>query len=415
MSPIFQKKSILAIDIHVTDIRIAQIANDHSIVHMQSFPLPSGVFEKDRLVQPEKVSQVITEALKQFPHAPDEATIIVPDIHCFTQVFTIPGKLEEEQKKIAIVDQATRTIPVDQNQVYWDYFQQGEDETQNSETVVYIAVLREIINQYVTIAEQAKLSLISVEPEVLILSKTFLIKDPKNPPGANMILTAGDTTVSITAFDQNNKLLFSTIVPFLSGYFTRSIVQSFVAQAETEKKIPELNPETVGTNRETVLQTALQTVSGEIKKAQNYLTETFHIPTAKVVIAGELAMLPNSEAYFTSTAGVPVTIGTVQGMQSLGNIAQFGKPEVYVNLIGLSLNIDKIREQTNTINLLPQKEKKPAESKSAPVSEKVVTTPAIKKPSSVKKWLAYLFIFITFAVLVGVAYFYIFLPIRQHQ
>lgn len=413
----FHKKSILAIDIHSNDVRIAQIEPNHTITHMQSFSLPQGVFEKDRLVKPELVSAVILEALKQFPKTSNEAVMIAPDIYCFTQVFEIPEIADQEERKTAILEKAAQGIPLNPDELYWDYDQHDKDATTGKQKIVYVGVLREIIDQYIAIAAGANLSILSIEPEVFVLSKLFLSEGPKTSTenSTNMIVTVGDTAASLTTFNHGNEFLVSSIVPFPSGYFTRSIAQSVVSQDGNDKKVPELNPDTVGTNRETVLQTALHAMTDEIKKARDYIATTFHEQLGKVILVGDPATLPNIETYFESILGIPVVIGNVGITQIKYDVSKYGPSEKYINLIGLSIEDTTAKAQEKNINLLPLKTKKHTEKTPQTVIAPTTNIPETNnKTSWVRKWGAYVFIALTFAALAFVVYSYIILPIRQH-
>lgn len=411
MSFFTRNKSILAIDIHTTDVRIAQIDNNHVITHMQSSPLPPGLFEQDRIIEPMKISEIILESLKQFPKFSEDSVFIVPDIFCFSNIISLPLDTKKENQRELIQQQITQKIPFSIDDLYWDYYQ--DITTTTEQKFIFIGVISKIIDQYSIIAEHAKLNLVGIEPEMLTIKELLHPKNNQNAIQSTIVVSSGDTTVSLTLLDKNGEFVFSSIVPFVGGYFTRSIIQSIETQPIDENNTPVLDVASAGTERETVLQTALQSIIDEIKKAQIYASTNFSLVVEKVVLLGELTLLPDSVNYFTSLLGIQTVLLGPDTLKENQSLLKFSSTQKFIRLIGLSFKKSLPKQEQIILNLLYGKTKKQLQTKNEKTIVPVKKEEPLRAEPITKKIIAILFILVTFGILLTIIYFYVIVPIRQ--
>jgi type IV pilus assembly protein PilM len=177
--------------------------------------------------------------------------------------------------------------------------------------VLLIAVLRNLVENYIKICSKAGLTVVGVETELISMIRSLA------PEGKSAMLVdfgAHSTDVAIT---RNNQLYFSRSVPTAGDAFTRAVAQSLgvtIQQAEEYKRTYGLSEDQLEGKVGRSIEPILKVVAMEIKKAIHYyqLNIKGETPT-QVIVSGGTAGLPGVTPILTNLLGLEVVVGTPFG------------------------------------------------------------------------------------------------------
>ncbi len=363
MSFLFSKKPHLGIDLSDTDVRFVQLRDNNSISSSAVAPLPSHAFDKEQILDAAAIAKVIQETLATHKDWSHDVAFCIPDTQCFVYHITAEPGLTGEPLHDAVLGEAAKIVPVVQADLVYDFIK--KDDTH----YLYVAALKTTVSTYQEVARLAGLNLTVLDCDGLAFGRAFLTATAHTPAKttgnmsvansentgvntaqqATLVVSIGDEVASITIFDSANQLLVSSTAPYAAGRFAKSIVTSLrVMGTQKSATIPEIKlvPETPtvtgsNTDSETVLQTALKAIVDEVLKAFAYVSSTYSLTVERVILAGELAIIPGIEDYFTRFLKISVVVGNP--VQNLANnqdsMKVFGgeSPVLFAGAIGMSL------------------------------------------------------------------------------
>lgn len=346
MSFLFSQKPHLGIDLSDTDVRFVQLRDNKSISSATVVSLPSHVFDKEQILDVAAIAKVIRETVAIHKDWSTDVAFCIPDTQCFVYSITVAPGLTDEALRDALVAEASKIVPVVQADLVYDVIK--KDDTH----YLYVAALKATVATYQQVAEQAGLRLTALDCDGLAFGRAFLATADTTAPEASkqatLVVSIGDEVASITIFNSANQLLVSSTVPYTAGRFAKSIVTSLrVMTTEKSGVLPEIKliPDgvvaTTETQSETVLQTALKAIIDEVSKAFAHVSGTYGLTVERVILAGELAIIPGIEDYFTRFLKISVSIGNpIQNLAASQDSKKiFGgeAPVLFAGAIGMGL------------------------------------------------------------------------------
>ena len=216
------RKSFLGIDIGVTLIKVVEISRWGGKIELKNYGqvAASSIYQKPYqtfgeegsfMLSSPDVSKVIRAILKEAEIKTREATFTIPDFSTFFTTFELPPMSEEEIPE-AVNFEARRHIPVPVADVVLDWFLiEGKTGKRGTKLkILLVAVPKEIIDRYQTIAKASRLELKYLEAEAFSLTRA-LIKDQKEPI---CLLDIGAQSTTINIVDEGI-LLRIVMLPFI--------------------------------------------------------------------------------------------------------------------------------------------------------------------------------------------------------
>ena len=380
MSFFSHKKPVLAIDITRDVIRMVYLDNHTQIQYLTSIPTPSEAFVNDRIMNAEALATVLRDAIKKIQPSPKEIIFGIPESLCFNKLFSIDAKTDEKSIQNTITELARNTIPLELEKSCWDYVEQKNNTQAASKSFFYISTDRQVVESYQKIAQICGLSIRAIDSNALALSRAFL--DASNnadaPDNGTMILNGNTPHIMAHIFNTQGVLVFSGIIPLIDI-----------------QKITEV--------------ASLQNITSELTTMMQYVETSLHIKTSRIIVAGELALVPSIETLFPTLQGTSITLGDPTKPFSTSSTILKKEPDSlpYSVALGLALHDPENTKQTMSMNFIGREmveQKKPLSQSEIPTEKSARTIPY-------KKILAYLFIVATFIVLGVILYHYLLVPL----
>lgn len=238
-----------------------------------------------------------------------DVAISLAETQVFTRVMQFP-LLNDAEIASAVKWEAEEYVPIPIKDAIIEHqiIDRAEQTNPPQVLVLLVAVLRTLVENYISVCEKAGLNVVGVETELISMVRSLA---PENAPSLVVDFGAHSTDIAIT---KNGQLYFSRSVPTAGDAFTRAVAQSLgvtVQQAEEYKRTYGLREDQLEGKVGRALSPIIKVVAGEIKKAIHYyqLNIKGETPTS-VILAGGSAGLIGLTPILTELLGMEVTIGT---------------------------------------------------------------------------------------------------------
>lgn len=268
-----------------------------------------------------------------------DVSIALSESQVFTRTLTFP-LLTDQEVASAVKWEAEEYIPIPLNEAIMQHQIIERRETGNPPQVVVllVAVPRLIVEKYVKVVSLAGLNCVSVETELLALTRSLA---PTNQTVLIIDFGAGSTDLAIA---KNEQLVFSRSIQTAGEAFTRAVAQYLgvaTNQAEEYKRTYGLSPEQLEGKVGTALEPVFRVVAEEIKKVIHfYQIEDKGATPTSLILSGGTSGLPGITPTLTRLLGLEVSIGNpfakvMVDAQALSSLASYAP--LYSIAVGLAM------------------------------------------------------------------------------
>ena len=300
---------------------------------------PKGLVSDSPLDQ-EAVAEAIKKLLADTKISVKKVNSALPDSKVFSRVIELP-LLSEKELEGALKWEAEQYIPFPLEEVNLDFSILEQDEKTKKMQVLIVAAPIRLIEKHINILKLAGLSLLSLETEIIAVSRAISNQISKDK--IVMVINLGG---SATNFSILKRGVFSFVGSISSGgeALTRVIAQELgfdVEQAEEYKKTYGLEAEELEGKILSAVQPMMGKIIQEIKKALSFY-QTKH-PSDRInslIITGGTARLPGIAPYLTQNLGIETQIGNLQSVMQVDEkkFAHFiNNAVIFIAATGLAL------------------------------------------------------------------------------
>lgn len=235
--------------------------------------------------------------------------ISLPEQQVFMRVIKVPEMADKDLKN-SIQFEAEQYIPMPVKEVNLSYQKIDSDFDDKSKmNVLLVAAKKTILEKYIGILKEARLTPKGVEPEALAIGR--ILGDNEERPSASIIVNIGvsSTLVIIT---YRGFVRFTRSIPIGGEILTRSIQQSLgldFGQAEEYKKAYGLDSNFVEGKVFNVLKPIFDNVVLEINRSKIFFTT--HNPNVninRVILCGGTALMPGILFYMATNLDLEVEL-----------------------------------------------------------------------------------------------------------
>lgn len=234
----------------------------------------------------------------------------LPETSVFTKVSQVP-KMSDKDLKNALRYEAEQIIPIPLKDVNYVTQVLDDDRAEKGKmSVLFVAASKVLVEKYVKILKNAKLTPLGMEPETLAISR--VVGDSQDQPNPSVI-------VSIEANDTNIVICYKGIVRFSRNIsvggdaLTRAVVQNLgfeFTQAEEYKKTYGLDSTQVDGKVFNALKPVFDNILEEIKRTYFFYTShNSDVTIRRVVVCGGTALMPGLLYYLTTNLNLEVELG----------------------------------------------------------------------------------------------------------
>lgn len=351
------------LDISDFSVKVFQLEKNGDIDRILSYnskDIKAEYIENGKIINKEKVSEIIKEAIKTSgPKRINTNKVVcsIPESKVFLRTISIP-EIDQEEAGEAIKWEIEASIPLSVEQVYFDW--KFLDKKNGKQNVLTVAVAKEFVDNLVDVLEYSGLSVHGFEMESIAVARSLIKKDSQKKDSCLIVDIGGEKTSFIIA--EGSSPCFTSSIPFSSSIITETISSSLgVSRKEAEKiKISEgIGNLSDGNSVFNAIESLLENLAVEIEKTidfyQNMSKDKEDIK--KIIITGGGANLGGLIPYFTTRLSREVSFGSPWENLNFGkNLPIINKVDSvrFATVIGLAMY--DINDDSK-LNLIPPQRK----------------------------------------------------------
>ena len=303
---------MVGIDIGSKTIKIVELAKEGNVFKLRGSGIvgyqgasPDHAKDEKELVA---LADFIRKLHKDARISSKEVNIALPETQVFTRTIKFPT-LTDQEIASAVKWEAEQYIPIPLNEAIIQHtiIERRENVTPPEVAVLLVAAPRNVVEVYVKAVQLAGLSVVSVETELIALSRSLA------PEGQVVLLVDFGARSTDIAVVKNGQVSFTRTIPTAGEAFTRAVAQSLgveLAQAEQYKRAYGLSGTQLEGKIKGALDPVFRMVVDEMKKAIHfYQTEEKGEAPRSVVLAGGTAGMPEAISLLTKLMGIEVVVG----------------------------------------------------------------------------------------------------------
>lgn len=287
-------------------------------------------------------STLLKKLVKEANISSRDVAISVPEQTVFSRTIKLP-MLTDQEIVSAIKWEAEQYIPIPLAEAIIQHQVLERKETANPPEikVLLVAAPRKMVEKYVKAVQSAGLNVISVETEMIAITRALA---PKGKTALLVDFGALNTNIAIT---KDGLLNFSRTIPTAGDAFTRAIAQTLgidMKQAEEYKRTYGMSATQLEGKIKVALDPVFKMVADEIKKAiQYYITEEKGDAPTTVIVAGGTSNMPDVVVTLSQLLGLEIVVGNP--FQNITIDAEVAKTinnyiPLYSIAVGLALGMD---------------------------------------------------------------------------
>ena len=202
----------VGVDISDTSLKYMQFERIHShdhnlaIKYWGDISVPSGIVERGRVHDVEKLSQTLSEMRDRC--RAQYVSISLPEEHAYLFETTIPMDTPEKEMRGFIEFHLEENVPLSSRDAYFDYAIVGEDTANKAFRVAVAVYAHATIQSYYEACERARLVPLSFEIEAQAIARAAI---PKQHVQTYMIVDFGKTRMGVGIVHQGTLMYTSTI------------------------------------------------------------------------------------------------------------------------------------------------------------------------------------------------------------
>ncbi len=355
---------VIGVDISDHSIEILLLGKDKSITSYNRNILEDNVIENGEIVDQKRLSEILRETLKHAKPQPLDvpeharkkglsileprdyrAIISLPDSKTYIQVFSFEkrGDLYNQIK-----DKIKTTIPLDFEEIYWDFVELPSKE---GVKVLWVGALRDVVDGYVYFFKSTNIDPIVFEVEGMSIARSLL---PSNSSSENMIIDIGAKVAGLNIYNSEGSLAVSVSLPYGGYYFTKKVAEELKISKLDAEDLKQQEGFKKGSKIYKILEKQGDKIIEEIRKIDRYYRKEFGKEVKKITLSGGTSLLPEIVNFFNEKLEEKeVVLGDPLEKLTSGTFKSKKNGVLYANVIGLSLR-SSIQEG---VNLLPQEAK----------------------------------------------------------
>lgn len=217
--------SIFGLDLSDLSVKVLQLEKEGNMIKLVSYSsesIEAGSIEDGKIINKDKVVLAIKKALAKAGPKKIKTNKVVcslPESKAFLRIITIP-LMEEKEAREAIKWEMEANIPLPIDQVYFDW--QFLDEAKGKQSVLTVAVSKEVVDVLMGVLEKAGLDVYGLELESIASARSLIRETEKKENSAQLIVDLGAQRTSLIVV-VNGIVYFTSSIPFSSESLTESI------------------------------------------------------------------------------------------------------------------------------------------------------------------------------------------------
>lgn len=344
-TPKFLSMQSFAFDISDQSIKYGRLAHTKSgprLVKYGKITIPKGVVSSGNIENPQELIKILTRLSKEV--GIEFVRVALPEEQIYLFTLVLP-KIPWKELKESILLQIEEHIPLKANETIFDF--DLIEERDKDVLIQVVATSASLIDDYLSVFTQAKLTPITFELEAQAIARAVIPNDNKE---VIMVVDFGGTRTGISIVSKG-KVLFTATVDVGGVMFTSMIAKSFdisFEDAEKMKNLYSISNHAEGTKIFSSILNGISVLHDEIGKHLSFWnTHTDDYGRAnekvkKIIMCGGDANLKGVAEYLEASFKIKVEHANAwTNVFSLNEDVpdiDFGDSLGFVTVIGLALN-----------------------------------------------------------------------------
>ena len=274
--------------------------------------LDKGVIVNGVIKNPNALIKAIKKVLntaKPKPITAKTCLLSIPENRMFTNIFSVPATLKEDEIEQYLLMQAEGIIPFSKDSMYSDY--RVVENAVQEKKVLYVAAPRQLVEDILAILKSLSINVQVIELESLALARCLLPVFGNNK-SATMIVDIGGYFSNIAIYDREG-MKETVSLPVAGSYFTEVFRKKGKLSLEEaldlkEKQGCRVKDEKIASGLNELLDKILQEISRSIK----YYEQKNSRQVNKIVLTGGSAEMVGLLEYFTSKLKIQIQMHLAQ-------------------------------------------------------------------------------------------------------
>ena len=333
-------------DLSIKVIHIERKSKGDEIRSFGSVDIPLGVISDGEIIKKEIVISKIKEAVRKAGPKKLKSKKVVcslPETKAFLRLINIP-KMKEDEIKEAIKWEVEATVPLKLEQIYYDWqlLDENLNAGKNKNSVLIVAIAKNIVNQFLEIIEQAGFEPVGLEIESIAQIHSLIKKEARQK--TTLIIDLGDRRTSFL-MAVGDVPCFTSSIPISASLLTDSIAKTLNLSFKDAEKTKINYGIGSFVKRDPIFKAekpVLDNLIFEIKRSTDfYLTELKYSPAIdQIILCGGGALTKGVIPYLSKELGQKVILGDPWVNLNMRNkipLIRKDKSVQYSTVIGLAL------------------------------------------------------------------------------
>lgn len=275
----------------------------------------SGLYDNPKIDLEDPAKNSVKEyshSIRDFIHdsgfSTSKAVLALEEKEIFMRVINVP-QMSDKELRSSITFEAEQYIPLPLKEVNLSYQKLDIPTNQKGRiSVQLVAAKKQVIEKYINVVKDAKLTPVGVEPEALAIGRALT---SENTNEANLILHLG-LNKSLIIITFKGFVVFTRTLSIGGDAMTRTIEQNLnldYMQAEEYKKAYGLNQDQAEGKIYTAIKPLFENIISEVGRAQVFFTT--HHPSVninRVVLSGGTALMPGLLLFMANNLSLEVEL-----------------------------------------------------------------------------------------------------------
>lgn len=321
-----KKPPLLGVDISASSVKVLELSQTGSHYRVERYavePMPQNAMVEHSITEVEQVAQAISRAVKRSGSRLKHAALAVAGSHVIGKVVSMPAGLTDRDLQLQIEMEADRHIPYPLDEVNMDFQVLGPTSEGAEQTNVLLAACRkEIVDDYVAVADSAGLTPLVIDIETYAMENAYELI-ARNMAGGGMertvaILDIGATTTTLNVM-HNSRSVYTRDHTFGGRQLTEEIQRRYglsYEEAGLAKKQGGL-PDNYQTD---VLRPFMEALCQEAMRALQFFYSSSPFNSVdQVLLAGGCAQIPGIDELVAARVGVSAAVANPFSSMSLAS------------------------------------------------------------------------------------------------
>jgi type IV pilus assembly protein PilM len=304
-----KKKEIVGIDIGSSSVKLVLLKENKGAYQLQDvgiLPLPSDAIVDNSLMDTTSIVEVIKTLMRSLGVKAKEATCSISGNSVIIRKITLPAMTSEELED-QILWEAEQYIPFDINDVHVDFEILSSDLADTGKmTVLLVASKKDIINEYVSVFNEAGIRLVVVDVDSFAIQNAFELNYDDEYENVVALINIGASIMNMNIV-KGGVSLFTRDVQIGGNLYTEEIQRQFSLSGEEAEKIKLTGEYHDQSKLQDIIGRVNETLSLEIMRSLDfYNSSADDQKITKVFLSGGCAKVALLQEAVSQRLGLPV-------------------------------------------------------------------------------------------------------------